>query len=105
VDTCPLSAAAFRRLVDEVALELAAAGVSAQLASTAGSLRSAGPTWISMASARGYGRLIRRADGSFESLAYRIPGGEPLWAEVGECVRRAHLVDLIAALSQTHRTG
>jgi hypothetical protein len=95
-----LSAAAFRQLFTEAAPDLADAGVSASFGTTVGSRRAPGPTWVSVTSPWGHGRLIRRADGSFECGAHRIPGGEPLCAERGEQIRPEDLDDLIAAVSR-----
>jgi hypothetical protein len=95
-----LSAAAFRQLVAEAASDLADAGASASFGTTAGSRRAPGPTWVSVVSPWAHGRLIRRADGSFDCSAHRIPGGEALCAEHGEHIRPEDLDDLIALVSR-----
>jgi hypothetical protein len=96
----PVSASAFRRLFVDAGPDLAHAGVSAVFGTTAGSRRKPGPTWISLTSSWAHGRLIRRADGSFDSEAHRIPDGVRLCADHGEHVQPHHLDELIAAVSR-----
>jgi hypothetical protein len=90
VDAAPLSASAFRLLFADAAPDFAQAGVSAAFGSTAGSRRLPGPTWISVMSPWAHGRLVRRADGSFECEAHRIPGGELVCSQHGEHVQPHH---------------
>jgi hypothetical protein len=98
-----ISAAGFRQLFDRAGPELTVAGVGATFGTTAGVGGGTGPTWISVTSPWGYGRLTRWADGSFEGHAYRIPGGELVCGKHGEDVRPEHLDELIAAVGRpTH---
>jgi hypothetical protein len=90
----------FRQLVADATDVLVDAGVSATFASTAGSRRAPGPTWISVTSPWGYGRLVRHADGSFDGQAHGVRDGTPLWAGHGEHVGREHLELLVAAVSR-----
>ncbi len=97
-----LSVAAFRLLFADAAPAFARAGVEATLGTVVGSRRAPGPTWISVTSPWAQGRLIRRADGSFDCDAHRVPGGEPLCSEHGQHVRPEHLDRLLAAVAGPH---
>jgi hypothetical protein len=99
-----LSASAFRRLVEDAAPLLADGGVHAVFASTVGSRRSPGPTWISVSSAQAYGRIMRRGDGSFVSAAYRTPDGAQVCAAAGAHVQREDFETLIAAVAPARQT-
>jgi hypothetical protein len=95
-----LSPGAFTHLASHATASLARSGVAATFASTAGSRNAPGPTWISVTSPWGYGRLVRRGDGSFESTAYRSGDGMLLLHEEGDDVRATDFDDLVAAIAR-----
>jgi hypothetical protein len=86
-------------LVDEASRSLRRAGVDAVFGWTVGGRRRPGPTWISLVSPKGYGRLIRHGDGSSESSAHRASERSPLLVAQSAITTRAHLDDLIAAIA------
>ena len=101
----PMSAAAFRHLVDDAAPMLADLQVSAFFASTVGAPRSPGPTWISVTSRWAYGRLVRDADGSFVCSAHRGVDGASLREVRGTDVTRRDLDALIAVVGGPDRSS
>ena len=101
----PLSAAAFKDLVVDTRPSLVADEVTVVFGSTAGGRRHPGPTWISVTSPWGYGRCMRRNDGSFESSAYRSSDGEQVHAAQGATATRQDFENLIAAVDQAPGRG
>jgi hypothetical protein len=96
-----LSAAEFERLARSAAPLLYRVGASAESGSTMRLGRRRGPTWISVASPRGHGRIIRHPDGSFVSSAHRSADGGLVLDARGDAVRAADFDDLVAAVSET----
>jgi hypothetical protein len=101
VDDHPLSATEFQHLARRAEPLLDRVGAAAESGSTMRTGRRRGPTWISVASPRGHGRIIRHPDGSFESSAHRSADGALVLDVRGDAVQVTDFDDLVAAVSQT----